>query len=261
MVNMKNMVRTALMAAVAASAFGGAVHAQLDQAIANARTGTAAGARTQVRVDQLDDQRTDIELEYRTVLQQVESQALFVEQQRVFIRSQENELTSLEQQIARVDGIERDLAPMMREMVQALENFINLDLPFQMEGEGGRLARIERLYTLIDNANVSPAERYRVILNAYEIESAYGRSLRTYDEEILEGGVPVVVAVLQVGRVAVIRQYPTGNRLTIRYVGSSDWVELNSSYGSNVAKAVRIAAEVTTPSVFLAPLPGPTDAR
>jgi len=260
MVNMKNTVRAVLMAAVAASAFGGAVHAQLDQAIANARTGTEAGARTQVRVDQLDDQRTDIELEYRTVLQQIESQALFVEQQRVFIRSQENELTSLEQQIARVDGIERDLAPMMREMVQGLENFINLDLPFQMEGEGGRLARIERLYTLIDNANVSPAERYRVILNAYEIESAYGRSLRTYDEEILEGGVPVVVKVLQIGRVAVIRQYPNGN-LTMRHAGSTGWEDLSGGYASNVSKAIRIADEVTTPSVFLAPLPGPTDAR
>ena len=260
MVNMKNLVRASLMAAVAASAFGGAANAQLNQTLQEAGRSTDAGAQTQRRVDQLDDQRTDIELEYRALLQQIESQRLFVEQQQVFIRSQENELTSLEQQIERVDGIERDLAPMMREMVQNLEQFVNLDLPFQMEGENGRLARIEGLYEDIDDPNISPAERYRVILNAYEIEASYGRSLRSYDEEILEDGVLVPVTVLQVGRVAMIRQYNDG-RLTIRHANSNGWEDLPGSYTANVNRAVRIAQEVTTPSVFLAPLPGPTVAQ
>lgn len=239
----------------------GAVQAQqLDQTLQTARQSTTAGAQTQQRIDTLDDQRTDIELEYRALLEQIESQRLFVEQQQVFIRSQENEVTSLQQQIERVDNIERDLAPMMREMVVNLENFVNLDLPFRMDGENGRLARIEGLYELLDDPNISPAERYRVILNAYEIEASYGRSLNAYEEEILEDGIPVSVDVLQIGRVAAIRVYADG-RMTIRHANSSDWETLPGSYNANVTRALRIAQEVTTPSVFLAPLPGPTVAN
>ena len=260
MVNLKNLVRASLMATVAAGAFGGAAVAQLDQTLNVARQNTNEGAQTQRRIDQLDDQRTDIELEYRALLEQIESQRLFVEQQQVFIRSQENEVESLTSQIERVDDIQTDLAPMMREMVQNLEEFVNLDLPFRLEGENGRLARIEHLYELVDDPEVSPAERYRVILNAYEIEASYGRSLNAYDEEVLEDGIPVQVTVLQIGRVGMIRQYPD-KRMTMLHNGSSEWVDLPSSYEANVTRAIRIAQEVTTPSVFLAPLPGPQVAQ
>jgi len=260
MVNLKNLVRASLMATVAASAFGGAAVAQLDQTLSVARGDTRDGAQTQARIDQLDDQRTDIELEYRALLEQIESQRLFVEQQQVFIRSQENEMESLEQQIGRVDNIERDLAPMMREMVENLDQFVNLDLPFRLEGENGRLARIENLYELVDDPQISPAERYRVILNAYDIEASYGRGIDAYSEEVLDEGVPVEVDVLQIGRVAMIRQYPDG-RMTIRHNGSSDWEALPGSYEANVTRAIRIAQEVTTPSVFQVPLPGPQVAQ
>ncbi len=260
MVNLKNLVRASLMATVAAGAFGGAAVAQLNQTLEVARGDTANGAQTQSRIEQLDDQRTDIELEYRALLEQIESQRLFVEQQQVFLRSQENEIASLEQQIGRVDNIERDLAPMMREMVVLLEEFVNLDLPFRLEGEAGRQARIERLYELIDDPNISPAERYRVILNAYDIEASYGRGVNAYDEEVLEDGIPVQVKVLQIGRVAMIRKYPD-NSMTILHNGSSDWEALPSSYEANVTRAIRIADEVTTPSIFLVPLPGPNVAQ
>lgn len=263
MVNLKNMVRASLMAAVAAGAVGGAAMAQqqtLNTMLNEAGNGTQAGAQTQARIDTLDDQRTDIELEYRALLQQIESQRLFVEQQQVFIRSQENEVTSLEQQIERVDNIERDLAPMMREMVALLEEFVTGDLPFQLEGENGRLARIEGLYELVDDPNVSQAERYRVILNAYEIEASYGRSLVAYDETVMDGDSPVNVEVLRFGRVGMIRRYPN-DRLEMLVAGADGWVDLPGGYLSNFNRALRIAQEVTTPSVFLAPLPGPSVAQ
>lgn len=264
MVNLKNLVRASLMAAVATAAFGGVASAQsavLNQTLDVAEQSTNNGRETQQQVDRLDDQRTDIELEYRALLQQIESQRLFVEQQQVFIRSQENELTSLQQQIERVDNIERDLAPMMREMVVQLDQFVNLDLPFNLDGEDGRLARIARLYELVDDAEVSQAERYRVILNAYEIEASYGRSVVVFEETVLEDGAPVIVDVLRIGRVALIRKSRTDQSLSILYAGASDYQDVPSSALSNVNRAFRIAEEVTTPSVFLVPLPGPSAAQ
>lgn len=260
MVNMKTLVRASLMAAVAASALGGAAHAQLSRTIDTAERSTRDGAETQATIDRLDDQRTDIELEYRALLEQIESQRLFVEQQEVFIRSQENEIASLRQQIERVASIETDLAPMMREMVVNLQEFIDLDLPFQLDGEGGRLARIERLFEIIDDPNISPAERYRVILNAYDIELSYGRNVRIYEEDVLEDGVPVKVTTLQMGRVAVIRTYP-GDRMTILYPGSDGFVPLAGSHFSNVQRALRIADGVAMPEIYEAPVPAASAAQ
>lgn len=84
--------------------------------------------------------------------------------------------------------------------------------------------------------------------------------MNTYEEEVLEDGVPVQVTVLQIGRVAMIRRYPD-NSLTMLHNDSSDWEALPGSYLANVTRAIRIAQEVTTPSIFLAPLPGPTVAQ
>lgn len=262
MVKMKDMVRTSLIAAITAGAVSATASAQsVGSVIDAAEQSTTAGQQTQARIDRLDDQRTDAELEYRALLQQIESQQLFIEQQQIFIRSQENEFESLNQQLARVDNIETELAPMLREMVVSLENFINLDLPFRLEGENGRQARIERLYTIVDDPNISPAERYRAILNAYEIEASYGRFIRSYDETVLdEAGNPVPVVILQLGRIAAIRKY-NDDTMTIRYNGSDDWQPLASSYLSDVTRAIRIAQEVTTPSVYTIPLPGPQVAQ
>ena len=84
--------------------------------------------------------------------------------------------------------------------------------------------------------------------------------MNAYDEEVLEDGIPVQVKVLQIGRVAMIRKYPD-NSMTILHNGSSDWEALPSSYEANVTRAIRIADEVTTPSIFLVPLPGPNVAQ
>ena len=261
MVKFNKLVRTSLLAAVAVAAIEGSASAQLRETLQTAAQSTRDGVTTQERINNLDDQRTDIELEYRTLLQSIEGQRLFIEQQQVFLRSQENEIESIQQQLERVDTIERDISPMMREMVQSLEEFINLDLPFNLQGPEGRLARIERLYELLDDPDISPAERYRVILNAYDAESAAGRSVRAYDEDILdESGAAVTVKVLQIGRVALVRRYPNGD-MTIMTADSQDWQPLPGSYLSDVTRAIRIAEEVTTPDIFRAPLPGPTQAQ
>ena len=264
MVKMKNMVRASLFAAVAATAIaGGAAAQQVDRLLQTGERSTQEGVTTQERINRIDDQRTDIELEYRTLLTSIESQRLFIQQQEIFIRSQEAEIASLQSQLDRVEDIEVDLAPMMREMVVNLENFVTLDLPFRLDGAEGRLARVEALYELLDDPDITPAERYRVILNRYEIEAQSGRAVRAFEDQVLVDDVPVTVDVLQVGRTAMVRRYPEsqGSRLEIFHVGGDDWQELPGSYLNEVNRAIRVAQGATTVQIFLTPLPGPTTAQ
>ena len=251
-----DVIRTSLMAGAAVLIAAGAAQAQLDTALQTARQSTQAGAQAQAQIDTLADQADSAEREYLAIREQIESQEVFLQQQRVFLRSQENELTSLQRQLERVENIERDLTPMLLEMFVALEAFIQSDLPFQMDDRLGRLADIQ---VTLGDPLIPPAEKYRLLLNAYEIESAYGRSLRHYTEEVDVDGVPEQAEMLQIGRVVLIRRI--GSNLDMITKDDPNWRPVPSSMANDVLRASRIAQELTTPDVFPAPLPGPTQAQ
>jgi hypothetical protein len=137
-------------------------------------------------------------------------------------------------------------------MFTALEDFVAQDLEFRMDE---RTERLDRIREALGDAQVSPAERYRVLLNAYEIEASYGRSLTAYEEEVEVDGVPQPARVLQIGRVALIRE--VDGALEIRTKDNPEWRPVPGSMAADVDRAFRIANEVTTPEVFVAPLPGP----
>lgn len=252
MSNTMKAIRTSLLAGAAALVAAGAAHAQLDQALQVARQSTNAGAQAQEEIDRLADQADNAEREYLALNEQIQSQEVFLQQQQVFLRSQENELTELNRQLERVGNIESDLTPMLLEMYVGLETFIAQDLPFRTAEREARLGRIQEA---LEDAQVSPAERYRLLLNAYEIEAAYGRSLVAYEEEVEIDGVPQPANVLQIGRVAMIRD--VNGDLEILTKDYPEWRPVPGSMSADIQRAFRIANEVTTPEVFVAPLPGP----
>jgi hypothetical protein len=249
-------IRACLIAGAAAIVTAGGAYAQLDEALRVARQSTQEGAQAQEQITQLATAADNAEGQYLAAQEQIESQRIFLDQQRVFLLSQQNELNALRTQLERVGSIEVDLAPMLLDMYVALEEFINEDLPFQMDVRQERLSNIQ---TSLGDANISAAERYRLLLNAYEIEMGYGRSLRAYSEEIDVDGVPQAADVLQIGRVALIREI--GGNFDILTQDNREWRPVPGSMAVDVERAFRIAREVTTPEVFTAPLPGPTDAR
>jgi len=191
--------------------------------------------------------------EYRAILQQIESQRLFVDQQRVFLRSQQNEIESLNEQIGRVDNVKVELLPMMRQMVVNLRNFIDLDLPFQLSE---RIERVERLEETLNDAEITEAERYRVILNAYEIEMAYGRGIDAYEGPLEEGGADTV-DFLRLGRMMLIYRTKDGNDFGYWDRESGSWQPLQGDYNLELQKAFRIANDAAAPELLLSPVPGP----
>ena len=94
-----------------------------------------------------------------------------------------------------------------------------------------------------------------MLINAFEIESATGRSLRAYTEEVEVDGVPELAEILQIGRIAMIRV--VGGNMEMLTKDNPTWRPVPSGMTADVQRAFRIAKELTTPSVFPAPLPGP----
>jgi len=254
MSNTTNWIRTSLAAGAVAALVAGTGHAQLDEALRVAAQSTEAGAQAQSQIDDIATDADNLEREYLALAQQIEDQRVFVEQQRVFLQSQENEITELQRQLERVATIERDLTPMLLEMYVALEEFIAQDLPFQMDLREDRLANIEQT---LGDSQISAAEKYRLILNAFDIEASYGRSLRSYTETFDVDGTPQQAKILQLGRVALIRKFENDGSMDMLTKDSPEWRPVPGGMANFVDRAIRIAEEVTTPEVFVTPLPGP----
>ena len=97
----------------------------------------------------------------------------------------------------------RDVTPLMGRMIDNLEQFVLLDIPFMLEE---RTQRVAALREAMANADVTVSERYRRILEAYQIEMEFGRTIEAYEDTLGEGNAQRTLQFLRVGRVALLYQ-------------------------------------------------------
>ncbi len=247
-----------LCAAVLAA--GATAQSQLDRAVDQSERATESAQQSQAQINRIDDQRGDLFAEYRATLQRIESRSLYVEQQEVFLQSQANEINDLRRQIDQVDEITSDLYPMQFQMIDELERFIMLDIPFRRDE---RLRRVERARTNMDDHNIAPAEKYRSIIEAYEIEADYGRFITSWEGELTNDPNAPKVDFVLFGRVAWVYMTKDESELGIwnpqgGEAGNGGWESLSNSYLTDVRQAKRIADEQASQNILRGPVPGPT---
>ncbi len=225
-------------------------HAQLDSAIQAASASTRASAASQQRVSDLDDAAGAAILEYRAVLQQKDNIALFVAQQEIFRESQASEIESLKRQLGTVEQIKQGMSPMMLKMAAALEDSVKEDLPFNLNE---RLARIEDVKATLTNPDISPAEQYRRVLNAFKIEVSYGQGIDSY-----EGAHPTkpgnVVNFIRFGRTSLVYISKDEGELARYDLSSKSWEPLNGADEIQMRQAIRIAKGEAAPGIVYAPV-------
>ena len=177
---MKNVLFPACNALVAGLCLVGlpAAAQSLQPVLREGEEATRRAEQVQEQINQLDDEVTDLEGDYRSNLQSLDAAKLFILQQEQVIENQVTELESLEEQLATIDDITAQMTPMLIDMVLNLETFITNDLPFKMDE---RTARLEQLQTALTSPDVAPPEQYRLIVEAYQAEMEYGRTIDTYN--------------------------------------------------------------------------------
>ena len=146
----------------------------------------AEGRQSQERVNELEASRRHLLDDYRARLKIVEGLETYISMLGTQLDSQRNEVMILEESIAEVVVIERQILPLMARMVEGLDEFIALDVPFLIEE---RQERVDRLRTMLNRSDVTVAEKFRRVFEAYQIETDYGRTIETYTDklELAEG--------------------------------------------------------------------------
>jgi len=176
------------------------------------------------------------------------------------IANQEAEKANLNESIATVGNIEKQVVPLMKNMTDELFLFVKEDVPFQLQE---REERIQYLYEVLETPDVSDAEKLRKVLEAYAIEMAYGNTVNSYKQKVeVAPGKEMEVNMLRVGRVSLSYQSQDGEYTAGYDSATKEWVALSAAdYKTQVASGIKMANKEVSPDLFIAPIPAPVEAK
>ena len=217
-----------------------------------------AGETAQKQVDSVADQTEKIVNDYRSVTKVVDGLRVYNALLQTQLDNQESEMNALSESISNVALIERQIIPLMIRMVDSLEGFIQLDTPFLMKERTGR---IERLREAMERSDVSAAEKLRVVIEAYQIENDYGRTIEAYKGSTEINGNQLEVDFLRIGRVALLYQSVGGAHTGAWDTKTGAFAALPpATYKSQVADGLKIARKQVAPDLLIVPVAAPTRA-
>ncbi|MGB0956322.1 MAG: DUF3450 domain-containing protein [Panacagrimonas sp.] len=220
---------------------------KIGSAIQKTQGASRAAAASQGRIDRLDDQIRQMLERYRAASWEAQQLTVYAEQLEELTQSQEGEKQSLRRQLDALSQVEQELLPLMLRMIEGLEAFVDIDMPF-LQSE--RKERLDNLKRLMADSEALNSEKFRRILEAYQIESDYGRSLGSERGEVQGRAVDI----LRVGRVAMYYLTLDGREAGHWNAGEKAWKRLPSAYTREVRRGLRIARETTAPGLLELPV-------
>ena len=253
------MTTTRLKTLLAAICIGGgasiAVAQSIDPIVEVGKQRTAAAKASQANIDRLADETASLLSDYKTVMKQVDGLKVYNARLERQIANQEKRIRDIDASIAEASVIQRQIPPLVTRMLDGLEQFINLDMPFDLDT---RLGNIEAVRANMDRSDVTSAEAFRQVLELYSIELQYGRGIEAYTDTIELGGAEREVDILRIGRVALVYQSTDGAETGAWNKDSQSWEELSAGdYAAAVRKGVRIAKKQATIELLNMPLSAP----
>ena len=253
---LKNVVIAALLAAGALSGSVAVVQASTLDSILNVGEAKSKAARqSQTKIDRLADETRDLLSDYKTVTKQIDGLKVYNTRLQRQIDNQTVRITEIDDSIDQVTVISRQMTPLAIRMIDGLESFVELDVPFHMEE---RMQRVAFLRSNLDRSDVSIAEKFRQVLEAYKIENEYGRKIDAYKGTIEIDGVERDVNFLRVGRIAFLYQTTDTEMSGAWDQASRSWVPLSrGEYRNAIMKGLRIARKEASIDLMNLPVAAP----
>lgn len=216
--------------------------------------GQQEAVRSQRRVDSLSEQTQTLLDEYRDVLRRTQELRAHNARLQRLLKAQREELDSLARQLENVQRTQQQIEPLIDRMVAVLEEFVALDRPFLPKE---RAMRVESLKRLLDDPRVDLAEKYRRVMEAYQVEMDYGRNIEAYTGELEREGEVRTVEFLRIGRIALIYRSFDGRHSGYWDQTQRAWVTLPASYNGAIARGLRIARKEAPPELIEVPVSAP----
>ena len=230
----------------------------LDDSLFVQRNSDLGSKDSQAVVSDLSDETQVLLGQYRLVLQQIDRLIAYNDYVERLIVDQEAQITDISKQLDQFALIERGIVPLMLDSIDTLDKFIDLDVPFLLEE---RKSRVARLRTIMNLSDVTVSEKYRQIMDAYQIETTYGRDIEAYTGLLEIGGVSRQVDFLRIGRTSLTYQTPDQEETGFWNKQDKQWEKLPNKYQNYVTHGLRVARKQVTPNLLELPIEAPGEGR
>jgi hypothetical protein len=225
--------------------------AQLEQAVAAGQEINYSANASQQKVNKISAQIQTKLQQFKTVNKEFDGLQVYNKQMQKQINHQLAEMEQLAVSMEQVSIIERQVSPLMERMITSLELFVALDIPF-LEQE--RNKRVTDLKTMLTRADIAVSEKFRRVLEAYQIEVDYGRTIEAYTGLLEVDGSERNVDFLRIGRVSFVYKTRDGNIMGVWEQQTKSWQPLPADYRLGVNKGLRIARKQLAPDLLMVPI-------
>ena len=211
----------------------------------------AASASSQKRVDASAEKTLTLKAEIEQLQEEVKNLQVYRQHLTSLVNSQQQEVISLERQIDEIKSTRQGIVPLMYQMIDGLKQITAEDVPIKLEQRNQRIAKLEKMMV---RADVSDAEKYRRILEAYQIELDYGTKLGLYQGQLSIDGESRQADVLYLGRLSLVARSLNGNSFWAWDQNAKQWSEVDPSMKSELDKAFSMAAKQVAPGLITLPV-------
>jgi len=243
---------TAAFFATAAIAISGSVFAQtVDQVLQADQRRLNLAQQSQERINGVVEGTRSLEDQYRAINKEIDGLKVYNRLMRAQVEGQTATLEDIGLSMDQVDVINRQIFPLMERMIDGLDQSIKVDVPFLMEE---RTERVNNLKSIMSRSDVSVAEKFRKVMEAYQIENDYGTTIEDYKQSLtLEGEGTRAFNMLRIGRVGLYFQ-SDDTRITGMWDNSERRWEIDNSARNEVRKGLRVARQLVAPELINIPV-------
>ncbi|MEM1263607.1 MAG: DUF3450 domain-containing protein [Pseudomonadota bacterium] len=235
-------------------AAGTATAQSVDRVLEAEKQRVRQNQQAQKRIDNIVQETNEIVNDYRGVTKEIDGLKIYNRLMEAQTAKQQAKLDEIAESMEKANVINRQIFPLMTRMIEGIEKFVELDVPFLIDE---RTTRIETLKSLMDRPDVTVAEKFRKVMEAYQIENEYGRTIEAYQAAVpVDGGGELTVDFLRVGRVALMYQSSDGSR-TGRWDNASRSFVDASEYRNEVSEGLAVATQKIAPVLLQVPVAAP----
>lgn len=211
----------------------------------------AQSKNAQQQINVLDDQKLDLIEQVKSLQAQAENLETYNHYLDKLLTDQEYEKNVIKEQIDSVVVTRRGVVPLMVSMLENLQQFVDLDAPLLI---AERQQRLTQLQNMMKKANVSDAEKFRRLLESYQIEAEYGSKMGEYQGSLSIDGIERTVNYFYLGRVVFVAISLDAKNVWVWERKNNQWLEADVSYAAEIEKGIRIAKKNDIPALLELPL-------
>ena len=240
----------AVFAALVIAASGSVFAQSVDQVLQADQRRLTLAQQSQERINSIVEGTRSLEDQDRAINKEIDGLRVYNRLMGAQTDGQAASLEDIALSMDQVDVINRQIFPLMTRMIDGLEQSVALDVPFLMEE---RMDRVANLVDIMERSDVSVAEKFRKVMEAYQIENDYGSSSESYEETLTFGDDTRSYNILRIGRVGLYFQSDDA-QITGRWDNTArEWVRDDSSR-AEIRKGLRMAKQIIAPEIIVIPV-------